>query len=66
MFNFNLQYGGAQPDSLQVLNVTSITNDECERRVFRPIHQSILCTLNLGGQGICDVSNNLTKSLNLF
>lgn len=47
---------GEPTDNLQVLNVTSITNDECEKRAFRMIHQSILCTSNPVGQGICHVS----------
>lgn len=37
-----------------MLNVTSITNDECEDRVYRPVRYSVLCTLDGAGKGICD------------
>lgn len=42
------------PKNLQVLNVTSISNEECRKQV-RIVHDSHLCTLNQAGHGICGV-----------
>lgn len=44
------------PDQLQVLNVTSISNDECDRYFPTIIKESHLCTINKVGEGPCYVS----------
>lgn len=43
-------------ENLQVLNVTSISNEECKRKASI-FHDSHLCTLGPRGEGICKVSN---------
>lgn len=48
---------GSVPDQLQVLNVTSISEDECEKYHKSLVHKSHLCTLNTAGEGACYVSN---------
>lgn len=49
-----LNSSGSIPDNLQVLNVTSIANEECKRKAIA--HDSHLCTLGPRGKGICGVS----------
>lgn len=51
-----LKRNGVTPDNLQVLNVTSITNEECEKK-SKAVHESHLCTKSPYGQGVCNVSN---------
>lgn len=41
------------PKILQVLNVTSISNEECQKKQPNVVHDSHLCTLAPRGQGIC-------------
>lgn len=49
-----LQINGEIPDNLQVLNVTSLSNEECKK--LATVHDSHLCTISPRGQGICGVS----------
>lgn len=46
-----------------MLNVTSITNEECEDRASRTVRYSILCASNPAGQGICNVSFSVQLNL---
>lgn len=45
------------PKKLQVLNVTSISNKECQKKQPNVVHNSHLCALAPPGHGICSVSN---------
>lgn len=49
-----LKGGKGIADNLQALNVTSISNKECE--VTEVAHDSHLCTLSPRGKGVCRVS----------
>lgn len=53
---------GSVPMRLQVLNVTSISDNECKRYFGGLIHESHLCTLNTVGEGACRVSNCVLNS----
>lgn len=46
---------GLSPIDLQVLNVTSISDEECKLKSPKTFHDSHLCTLNPDGQGVCTV-----------
>lgn len=46
---------GLSPLDLQVLNVTSISDEECKLKSPKTFHESHLCTLNPDGQGVCTV-----------
>lgn len=46
------------PKKLQVLNLTSISNEECQEKQPNVVHDSHLCTLSPTGQGICSVSDS--------
>lgn len=50
------QENGTRPDNLQVLDVRSISNEECNDEKFDlsiAAHESHLCTLNTANGGIC-------------
>lgn len=48
------QINGTIPDNLQVLNVKSISNEQCKKD-DKFVHDSHLCTLGPRGKGICGV-----------
>lgn len=56
-----VQVEGIYPDKLQVLNVTSITNEECKKQVSF-VHDGHLCTSSSPGKGICMMSVAKKKS----
>lgn len=45
------------PNNLQLLNVTSITNKDCQKKQPNVVHDSHLCTQDPPGHGICTVCN---------
>lgn len=44
---------GPNPDKLQVLNVTSISNEECQQKSKEYVDVTILCTISPPFEGIC-------------
>lgn len=51
--NSIFQEDGLSPLDLQVLNVTSISDEDCKLKSPKTFHASHLCTLNPEGQGVC-------------
>lgn len=45
-----------QPNHMQTLNETTITNDECTAAGWRYIDDTDICVVSATGTGICEVS----------
>lgn len=61
-----LQLGGARPDNLQLLKVKAISKEECQLKSNQYIDDSYLCTIGPAAKGLCNVSEFVQFSNQIF